>query len=157
MARYHGLTVLAWSPLANGLLTGKYLSSRSSLESASSRLNSPHIAPDWTLHRDRAEDVARSVLAIAERLAITPAQVSLAWIRQQGPNFIPVIGARNLQQFTDNLSSLEVVLDRSILSELDQITEVDLGFPQTFLNRKLLKNLTYAGQRDNIQTDRFLF
>jgi aryl-alcohol dehydrogenase-like predicted oxidoreductase len=155
MAQHYGLSVLAWSPLACGLLTGKYLKAGPDRDGA--RLNSPALPPDWSLHRQRADRVAQAVVDVAQTLGHSPAQVALAWLRQQGPRIIPVIGARTLGQWQDNLKSLEVKLPEEALRQLQEVSAVDLGFPQTFLSRELLQNLVFAGHRQRIRTDRFLF
>ncbi|MBC7927082.1 MAG: aldo/keto reductase [Bryobacteraceae bacterium] len=155
MAKHHGLAVLAWSPLANGLLTGKYHEGES--PDPHSRLNTPGLPPDWTLHKERASRVAEVVVNVATQLGHRPAQIALAWLRQQGPNVIPILGARKPEQFAENLRSLDVVIPQNALDQLNQVSAVDLGFPQTFLSRDLLRSLVFAGHRDSIQTARFLF
>jgi aryl-alcohol dehydrogenase-like predicted oxidoreductase len=54
--------------------------------------------------------IARTVDAIADELGVTSTQVALAWIRGQGHGFIPIVGARKVEQITDSLGSVGVTL-----------------------------------------------
>lgn len=112
MARALGIDVLAWSPLARGLLAGKR----------------PAGEPDPAARRALAvvEDVAAE-------LGTTSARVALAWVRQQG--LLPMIGARTMAQLRDNLGALEVKLDDEQLARLDDATRVRPGYPHDFLAR----------------------
>ena len=89
--------VVAWSPLAAGILTGKYI--RNKGEGSGGRMEG---TTSYRLN-ERNDAIAREVVAIAEELDVSPARVSLAWISQKG--VIPIIGARTLDQLSDNLAS----------------------------------------------------
>lgn len=113
MSNELGLGVVAWSPLAAGILTGKYnkehgKDSGGRMEGTTSyRLN------------DRNYTIAAKVVEIAKALDASPAQVALAWISAQG--HIPIIGARTLDQLKDNLGSLEVQLTETHLKALNRL------------------------------------
>jgi aryl-alcohol dehydrogenase-like predicted oxidoreductase len=115
MAHALGLTVLAWSPLARGLLTGKPLSAEAER------------------HYPALRQALSAVTEIAGAVGTTPARVALAWVRRQG--LMPMIGARTVAQLRDNLGALEVQLDDDHLARLDAATRVDLGYPHDFLAR----------------------
>jgi aryl-alcohol dehydrogenase-like predicted oxidoreductase len=131
MAEDLNLSVLDWSPLGGGVLTGKYLS--------------PDLGSDNRLGKaeyfeqhykgDRAMHIAQAVVKIANELEVSPAQVALAWIRQQSPRHIPIIGARTLDHLKDNLGCLNVSLTQDQLTHLNQISEVEPGFALRFLRK----------------------
>src|SRR5258705_10739456 len=109
------MTVVAWSPLHNGLLTGKYLPENKSTESQGTRLNSEMMKGFASVDKsglveldDSGRRAVREVVAIAKELGTSPAQVALAWLRHRSVPVIPIIGARKLNQLEDNLKSLEI-------------------------------------------------
>lgn len=63
---------------------------------------------------------------------------------------VPIIGARRLSQLHDNLDSLTLELTLEQVSELNQASAIDLGFPHEFYERELVKNLVYGGMRGQI-------
>lgn len=122
MAHGLGLTVTAWSPLAGGLLSGKYTRSGTGSDEARRLGEQPE---------DKLR-IARAVDAVAGELGVPSAQVALAWLRaQQG--VIPILGARTAQQLSSNLDSLEVTLTPEQILRLDEVSAVELGFPHDFL------------------------
>jgi aryl-alcohol dehydrogenase-like predicted oxidoreductase len=107
MAESLGLGAALWSPLGGGLLTGKY---RRSDEGRLTDLKA-------VIHTESTQQktaVVDTVLAVAEESGATPAQVSVAWVReraaQASTSFVPIIGPRNLTQLDDYLSALDVQL-----------------------------------------------
>ncbi|MDX1611937.1 MAG: aldo/keto reductase, partial [Candidatus Thermoplasmatota archaeon] len=89
-----------------------------------------------------------------DELGTTPAQVALAWVRHQGDDLIPILGARTPAQLEDNLASLQVALDAEHLARLDELTRVDLGFPMDFVEEEMIQQLMYGGTREAIETTR---
>jgi aryl-alcohol dehydrogenase-like predicted oxidoreductase len=125
MARALGLALTAWSPLAGGLLSGKFSRRDANQPGTTHRAHAGQLSP----LQERAMDV---VWEIASEIDTTPARVALAWIIQQG--LIPVLGARTLGQLQDNLGASEVRLNDAHLTRLDAATHVDLGYPHEFLS-----------------------
>jgi aryl-alcohol dehydrogenase-like predicted oxidoreductase len=149
MAADFGLTVLAWSPLRNGLLTGKYLPENSAASNGS-RLNTPMMKGFAAV--DPASDaVVREVVAIAQEQGVSPAQVALAWLRARHANVIPIIGASKLTQFEDNLRSLNLTLTPEQCERLDRVSAVPLGFPNDFYSHDGVRAILYGGLRDRIK------
>ena len=109
MAREMDLAVTAWSPLAGGLLTGKYAEDGDRVKEEK-RLAHPMVAPlvDIT---ERKRTIVDAVVKVAETIGKTPAQVALAWVRQQSGVMIPIIGARRRSQLKDNMGCLEFTLE----------------------------------------------
>lgn len=116
IAHYEAIALLAYSPLAFGCLTGKYLE------------NQPETAR-MTLfpafgQRYRKPNVAEAVAeyqAIARRHGMSPATLALAFVRQRWFVGSAIVGATNLHQLQENLNSVEVTLSQEILKEIDAV------------------------------------
>ena len=63
---------------------------------------------------------------------------------------IPIIGARKLSQFQDNLASLELTLSSDQLKTLDEASRIEPGFPQDLYEREMVRAIRYGGLRDQI-------
>ncbi|MGD8344690.1 MAG: aldo/keto reductase [Desulfobacterales bacterium] len=148
MARELDLAVTAWSPLAGGLLTGKYRQSNNA-DKQEKRLEHPMMAPLVDID-ERKQAIAATVVEIAEAIGKTPAQVALNWVRQQAGVMIPIIGARRLSQLRDNLACLEFTLEEEHLKRLNDVSRIELGFPHDFFSNELVQNFAFGGMRDLI-------
>ena len=143
MAKAFGLTVTPWSPLGQGVLTGKY---NGDAKEAGARLGSDGSPPI----SERKLSIAQAVVDVAGEMGKTPSQVALAWLLAQGPDVIPIIGSRKAHQIEDNLACLNVTLDAAQLEKLDAASTVELGFPHEFLAGPLLRGFVTAGNDDAI-------
>jgi aryl-alcohol dehydrogenase-like predicted oxidoreductase len=145
MARSLDLAVTPWSVLGAGVLTGKY-----------SRGNQPEDgrAKEGAATRERNLVIAESVVSIAEEIGCSPSQVAIAWVRQQGGVVIPMLGARNLPQLTENLGALEIRLSDDQLATLDDASQVDLGFPHNFLSDPNIRDVASGGSWERIDNHR---
>ena len=147
MARELGLGVLAWSPLGSGVLTGKY--SRADLvHGAGDALagSRKDVAASNGALTARSLDIADGVRRIAEEAGRSPAQVALAWtLHRPGATVMPILGARTLAQFEDNLGALDLVLDEDQLQRLDAASGIALGFPHDFLRLPLTRSVLTGG------------
>ena len=144
MAHALNLGITAWSPLASGLLTGKYSASSSSQEK---RLDK---APSFQKLSERNLAIAQAVVEIAREAAKSPAQVALNWLRAKS-GVIPILGARKLSQFQDNLCCLEWSLDPKQLARLENVSRIELGFPTDFLHRKEVHEYLHGGIFERIR------
>jgi aryl-alcohol dehydrogenase-like predicted oxidoreductase len=99
---------------------------------------------------DSEHEIAREVVAVAEELDVSAAQVALAWIRQQEGQFVPIVGATKPGQLADNLASLDLTLAEDHLARLDEISAVDMGFPHEFLASESIENIIFGGLGDRI-------
>ncbi|MFD9903601.1 aldo/keto reductase [Streptomyces sp. NPDC059063] len=143
MARELGLAVIPWSPLAGGVLTGKY--SRDDLTPASAAADdgtrkSFNAANGGITERNLA--IVDVVKEVAADLGRTPAQVGLAWTLQNPDVTAPIIGARTPAQLEDNLGALEVDFTAAHLARLDEASAIGLGFPHELLARDTTVALT---------------
>jgi aryl-alcohol dehydrogenase-like predicted oxidoreductase len=123
MATALGLGVTAWSPLAGGVLSGKY----------TQPLSAPARIDPSSLD-ERSHAAARAVQAVADEIGATPSQVAIAWTMHRSPSIIPILGARNVDQIRDNLGAIDVKLARAQMADLEKATEFSLGFPHDFIN-----------------------
>jgi aryl-alcohol dehydrogenase-like predicted oxidoreductase len=128
-ARAFGLGVTPWSPLANGLLSGKY--TRDDQAPAGSN-RAHHVASRLT---ERTFSVVDALQRIADGLGASIAAVALAWVRQQQPVTSTIIGVRTAAQLDANLASLDVTIPDEKLAELDALTTPQLNFPADFLKQ----------------------
>ena len=142
MARALGFTVTPWSPLASGWLTGKYAGKAKEER----RLDK---TPQFARKTKRNEEIAAMVVKIAKAAGKSPAQVALNWLRAK--NTIPILGARKLDQFQDNMSCLKWSLNSKQLAQLDEVSQIDPGFPTDFLERPFVRDYLHGGLYDRIQ------
>ena len=117
-ARELGVTILAYSPLAQGLLTGKY-TPEANLKPAGARWLDPRFSPAGLT---KLMPVIQALQAIAEKRERTPAQVALNWLVAQG-NVVPIPGAKNARQATQNAGALGWQLTPEEQGQLSQLTQ----------------------------------
>jgi aryl-alcohol dehydrogenase-like predicted oxidoreductase len=127
MARAMGLGVTPYSPLAGGLLTGKYRRADSG-ESTRKSFNA-----GLGMVTERTLAVADAVTEVATEVGHTPAQVALAWTLRNPGVTASIIGARTPGQLEDNLGALEVDLTAAHLARLDEAGAIELGYPHDML------------------------
>ena len=151
MARELDLGVTAWSPLAGGLLTGKY--SRQGEKGEARRLDHDMLKGFSDIDK-RKLAIAEAVRSVAQDIGSTEARVALAWLRQQKGVVIPIVGARAVSQLKDNLRCLEVTLESEHLERLDEASRIELGFPHDFFKVDLVRQLVYGSMRDSIDNHR---
>jgi aryl-alcohol dehydrogenase-like predicted oxidoreductase len=133
MAHELGLGTVLWSPLAGGILTGKY--SRDDVTAAPTGSEGTRKTFNVALGgvNERSLAIVDVVKQIATELDCTPAQVGLAWVLQNTNVTAPIVGARTLEQLQDNLGALEVSLSSSHVARLNDVSAIDLGFPHAML------------------------
>jgi aryl-alcohol dehydrogenase-like predicted oxidoreductase len=143
MALEMGIGVLPWSPLAGGVLSGKYdsqdlnaaapatpqLLSRKNINLSTGRLSARNL------------QIATTVKAIAEEMNRTPAQIALAWTLQHPAVISPIIGARTVQQLEDNLACLQVAFSAEQLARLDEASRIEMGFPHSMYNSRAMDSM----------------
>jgi aryl-alcohol dehydrogenase-like predicted oxidoreductase len=177
MARALDIGVTAWSPLGNGLLTGKYNKNRdqlpqqqqqqdrslssSTVAEGKSRLNMfRSMSPDLVnaLLNETNLLIAEEVSKISKEIGRSPAQVALNWIRRQmlprQSKIIPIIGSRRESQIKDNLACLDYELSNELIQRLNEISKIELGFPHDFLNSEMIKEIIYGGTYSSIHNHR---
>ena len=151
MAEDQRMTVLAWSPLRNGLLTGKYLPENTKQSEAEGARMHSEMMKGFGSVEESVHATVREIVAVGQELGVSAAQVALAWLRYRPVPVIPIIGARKLAQVEDNLRSIDVKLSAEQLARLDKISAVSMGFPHDFLALDPVKAIVYGGMRDRIK------
>jgi len=146
MAKALNLGVTAWSPLAGGVLTGKYHSGGSAESGRMSSDMMKQFMPD----EQRTARIIKAVKTVADQTGRRMAQVALAWLRSRPVPVIPIIGARKLSQLQDNLASIDLSLSAEQFKTLDEASRIELGFPHEFYDKEMVRSLIYGGMADQI-------
>jgi aryl-alcohol dehydrogenase-like predicted oxidoreductase len=118
MAAEQQLGVFPYSPLAGGLLSGKYVAQA---EVASAR-HSVNKAYQTRYAHTHAADVVPEFLAIARELGVHPATLAVAWVLSHPAVTAPLLGARSVEQLAPSLSASELTLDASVRARLNALT-----------------------------------
>ena len=137
MARELGLGVTAWSPLAGGILSGKYTSGGSSV---GGRLEAARLKP-------RELEIATVLGEAASELGCSPSQLGLAWLLDN-PAFadaIPIVGARSADQMHENLGCLDLTVPAAVRDRLADVSAIELGFPHELLASEINARFTLTG------------
>jgi len=120
MARTFGFAVIPWSPLAGGLLTGKY--ARDKEPSAEMRYANLAWEPNKRRYNAAMFSAVEKLLPIAQEKQRSLSQLSLAWCMSQTGVTSPIIGPRTMEQLEDNLGALDLTLTPDDLKKIDNIT-----------------------------------
>ena len=136
MAEHLGLTPTVWSPLASGVLSGKYSrgDGKGRVPQGHARLNQHNLK------------IARTVDNLASKLGTSSSQVALAWVASKG--VIPILGARTLEQLEDNLGYLNLTLTERDLQRLEAASPIELGYPHQNLKSGGSRSRLFGGMRD---------
>ncbi|HET8893610.1 MAG TPA: aldo/keto reductase family protein [Gaiellaceae bacterium] len=114
----HGISQIVWSPLAQGILTGKY--APGSPRPAGSRLEGDAWLPQGFGDDETLERVQR-LRPIADDLGISMAQLALAWVLREPNVASAIIGATRPEQVADNVAASGIELDGETLARIDEI------------------------------------
>lgn len=123
----YGLTLMPWSPLAGGWLTGKY--SRDDRPTGDTRLGD-NPSRGMEAYDRRNNDATWAVLDalrhVADESALTMAQAALAWVADRPQVTAPIVGARTLDQLTGSLAVADVHLDEEAAQRLTAVSTPEL-------------------------------
>lgn len=125
-----GMGLLVWSPLAGGILSGKY--DRRSLEAGEGRVGGFDFLPMQWERVWQVLDVMREVAAAHE---VSVAQVALAWLLHQDVVTSVIIGATRMEQLEANLASVDVTLTADDLRRLDEVSALPPEYPGWMVER----------------------
>ncbi|HTK85775.1 MAG TPA: aldo/keto reductase [Patescibacteria group bacterium] len=162
MAREMGLGVTPWSPLAGGVLAGKYTrkdigedAKHHQPKNAKGGKNQPQqvkkVAADDEMPTrkgfaiamgnlsPRGLDITDAVKTVASETGHTPAQVAIRWLLEKPGVASPIIGARDVKQLEDNLGALEIDLTHDQIAFLDRASAIEVGFPHDFLQHDIVR------------------
>src|SRR5580704_8471428 len=146
MSKALNLGVLAWSPLAKGVLSGKYHGEGRTEGGRMTKEGTKDFFPE----EQRAAPIISAVKSVSKQTGRSMAQVALAWLRHRTVPVIPIIGARKLSQLQDNLASLDLELSAEQLKSLDGASQSELGFPQSVYQKEMVRGVRYGGVRDRL-------
>ncbi|MDB5899950.1 MAG: aldo/keto reductase [Ramlibacter sp.] len=131
MLQSEGLGLMVWSPLAGGLLSGKY--GREQQGEAGSRRTQFDFPP---VDKDRAWDAVDVMRGIAEARGASVAQVALAWLLHQPQVTSVIVGAKRPEQLADNIKATQVQLSTEDLQKIDAVTKLPAEYPGWMLERQ---------------------
>ena len=127
MARWHealfpvleelGIGLVAFSPLANGLLSDRYNAASHFEAGTDYRAGMPQFQPD---SYDKNHDLLQLIRRIAAEKNATPAQISLAWMLCKKPWIVPIPGTRKLDRLQENAGATDVMLTDAEVNQIDK-------------------------------------
>jgi aryl-alcohol dehydrogenase-like predicted oxidoreductase len=133
------LSILVWSPLAGGLLSGKFAQDISGPEGA--RRTTFDFPP---VERERAFRCVEAMRPIAKAHNVSVARVALAWTLQRPGITSVIIGAKSLEQLADNLAAADLTLSGAEMSRLDEVSAIPREYPGWMFDRQLADRLPSA-------------
>jgi aryl-alcohol dehydrogenase-like predicted oxidoreductase len=120
-----GLGLMVWSPLAGGLLSGKYRDAQDKGPAGVRRASFDFPVVD----KERAFRCVDAMRPIAERHHVSVAQIALAWLLAQPAVSSVIIGAKSLEQLNDNIASTRVRLSESDMKVLEEVSQLPPEYP----------------------------
>lgn len=131
MMQSENVGLMVWSPLAGGLLSGKY--GRDGKAEAGGRRVEFDFPP---VNKDRAFDCVDVMRTIADSKGVSVAQIALAWLLHQQAVTSVIIGAKRPEQLDDNLAATSVQLSDEELKQLDAVSALPGEYPGWMLERQ---------------------
>jgi len=127
-----GLGIIPWSPLAGGVLSGKYR--RGEQAPGDSRMASARFHGRFSAYdNDRTWRILDALEGISRDLGAAVPQVALAWLLEKPAVTSVIFGARTVAQLDENLRASELVLPEEVVARLDEASAFDLGYPYGFM------------------------
>ncbi len=121
-----GVGLMVWSPLAGGLLSGKYSRGEADKSEGEGRRASFDFPP---VEADRAYALIEAMRPMAEARSVGVAQIALAWLLHQEVVSTVIVGAKRADQLADNIAACEVLLSADELAQLDQLSALPREYP----------------------------
>jgi aryl-alcohol dehydrogenase-like predicted oxidoreductase len=146
MAKALSVGVVAWSPLASGVLTGKY---HGEGKAEGARLSGEGMK-DFLPEEKRAARIVSALKSVSAQAGRSMAQVALAWLHYRMVPVIPIIGARKVSQLQDNLAGLDLELSTEQLKSLDEASRIEPGFPERLFEKDMVRAIRYGGTQDRL-------
>jgi aryl-alcohol dehydrogenase-like predicted oxidoreductase len=129
--KYNKMTLLSWSPLHGGLLTGKY--KKGEKPPSGTRMGDRGFFFPY-FDEERGWAIVDEVKKIAEEQGVKPSQVALSWLIDK--KVVVLIGARNIEQLKENIDSVDVVLKMEQKERLDKISQPRTIYPNWMIERQ---------------------
>jgi aryl-alcohol dehydrogenase-like predicted oxidoreductase len=125
------LGLMVWSPLAGGLLSGKFR--RSAAKPNDARRNDFDFPP---VDREHAFNILDAIEPIAQRHGVSIARVALAWVLHQKSVMTVIVGAKRPEQLEDNIAAADLVLTPADLAALDKVSALKPEYPAWMVARQ---------------------
>lgn len=132
MALSEEISIMPWSPLAGGFLSGKYL--RGKTIAGDSRRDNFDYPP---INKEKAFDIIDVMARIGSRYNVSAARVALAWVKDRPGVTSVIIGAKTYDQLLDNIESVKLKLTKDEIIELDTISALNSEYPAWMVTRQL--------------------
>ncbi|MBB5984761.1 aldo/keto reductase [Sphingobium lignivorans] len=132
MAQAYGLGIAAWSPLKSGALSGRYRRDDTANHDAEGR--GAFLA---RILDEKAERILAVVTEIADRMGVSPAQVSLAWLLARPCVSTILIGANDVAQLEENAGASSIMLAPEDLAALEEVGRPAMPYPADFARRAM--------------------
>lgn len=132
MALSEGISIMPWSPLAGGFLSGKY--TRDIAIAGNSRRDTFDFPP---INKEKAYDIIDVMKEIAGQHGVTVASVALKWVIMQPSVTSTIIGAKNQQQLNDNISAVKLELTIDEIKLLNEASALSPEYPGWMINRQM--------------------
>jgi aryl-alcohol dehydrogenase-like predicted oxidoreductase len=148
MLQSENVGLMVWSPLAGGLLSGKY---GRHIEAGEAEKGSRRTTFDFPpVNVERAYDCIDVMRQLAETRKVSVAQIALAWLLHQQVVTSVIVGAKRVEQLDDNIAATAIRLDADALAALDKVSALPSEYPGWMLERQggaRFKRLAESGQR----------
>lgn len=133
LATRHGMGIMAWSPLASGLLSGKYRPSAGA-PSGEGRLAQAGVSanPAFDKFSERNWAIVAELERVAGELGRSMAQVAVNWVANRPGVASVLVGATKESQIRDNLGALDFAIPAELLARLDAVSARETRFPYSF-------------------------
>jgi aryl-alcohol dehydrogenase-like predicted oxidoreductase len=150
LAVAHDMALTAWSPLAGGLLTGKYNRNASRAAADDARLKLASYGP--AMLADQRLAIAEGLTKLAAAAGCEPVALALAWLlqRPQG-KVIPILGARSLEQFDANMACLDISLNQTQIDELDILAPPPPTYPASLFQTDFYRTMMHGEKCDQVE------
>ncbi|MBL8597168.1 MAG: aldo/keto reductase [Devosia sp.] len=122
-----GVGMICWSPLAAGMLSGKYAGQNAPAEGTRHGIQKAIVENRYWF--DEARQLVDKVVEIAGRIGRTPSQVALSWLFGDARVTAAIVGARRIEQLTENLAAGDFELEADVRAELTDAMPLRLGYP----------------------------
>jgi len=149
LLQYKGLGVVVWGPLAGGFLSGKYQPGQRAL--AGTRSEEQWVFPAQFLD-DVADEILAALLDVADDLERSPSQVAIRWVLDQPVVTSVIVGARTVEQLSDNLGAAGWRLPDAARARLNEVSQMPERYPQTVAHKVHERRAAALGRQPRLPT-----
>jgi len=133
MALNENISIMPWSPLAGGFLSGKFR--RDNKTGGNNRRDIFDFPP---INKEKAYDIIEVMTKIGERYNVSAARVALSWTKDRPGVGSVIIGAKNQEQLLDNIACTQLQLTQDELKELDSVSALSAEYPGWMVERQMM-------------------